>query len=68
MCVVQGEGEPDSVDRPGALMEMRPDHDTDENGKLILHTFSVRKTLYFVYSWKSEKSENVETFFFIIFF
>lgn len=40
--VVQGEeGEPDSVDKPGALLERMSDPDVDEDGNLVLHTFWV---------------------------
>ena len=41
--VEQGEeGEPDSVDKPGALLERQTDPDVDEDGNLVLHTFWVR--------------------------
>lgn len=40
--VAQGEeGEPDSVDKPGALLEKDTDPDVDEDGNLVLHTFWV---------------------------
>lgn len=40
--IEQGEeGEPDSVDKPGALMERQTDPDVDEDGNLVLHTFWV---------------------------
>ncbi|CAN0088903.1 unnamed protein product, partial [Scytosiphon promiscuus] len=35
---VVGEGDPDSVDKEGALMEMKDDPDLDEEGNLVLHT------------------------------
>lgn len=34
----QGEGDPDSVDKEGALMEMKDDPDLDDEGNLVLHT------------------------------